>query len=76
MARLGWRDFLKKIEEWIVGTFVDSLVAEKVFEKLRLLVVANKKTAAVGTIKKDYFWYKIYYFATIDLAVAVANLQW
>ena len=74
---LGRKNFLTRLEEQIVGAFANSLAVEKVSERLRLLVVASKKTAAAGTIEKDCFQYKIYYFATVTfVAIAVANLQW
>ena len=47
-------DFLKRIEEWIVGAFADYLVAKKAFEKLHLLVVASR-TAAVRKIETGCF---------------------
>lgn len=79
MIHLGWKDFSKQIEKQIVEAFTDSLTVEKVFEKLRLLAVASKKTAAIETIKTGCFQYKTHYSATVDLVgvaeLVVINLQ-
>lgn len=78
MIRLGQINFLRILEEYIVEASADNLIAEnlvadKVFEKLHLLAVVNRKTAAAGTIETGCFWYKTHYSAIVDL-VAMAEL--
>ena len=73
-------DFLRSIKEWIVGAFVDSLVAEKVSERLHLLVVASTAITAAEMIEKDCFWYKTHYSVTVNLIAmaesVVTDLRW
>lgn len=68
-ARLERMDFSKRIEARIVGAFADNSVAEKVFERLRLLAVASTAIAAAETIERDCFQSETHCFATVYLAV-------
>ena len=85
MIRLGQINFSRIFEEYIVEASADNLVAEnlvadKVFERLCLLAVANRKTAAARTIKTGCFRYKTHYSATVDFVTmaesVVTDLQW